>query len=168
MNPRYLAVLLTLGLAAALPAAAQSMTPAAYDNDPDMLEVRTFPLTMDKVQKLAAAIDALSQLEAANPALKAKMDAEPNDDQSIDQKVHTLDASFPEAADVVHENGLTSRDYIIVSLAFLNDVAFVAMKRQGSLQSYPAGSITPDNAAFVEANYDKLQQLSQKISGGSD
>lgn len=163
MNPRRLAILLAL----ALPALAAAQ-PIAGDSDPDMAEVRSYPLSMDKVEKLAAAIDALDQLEAANPVLKARMDAEPNDDQTIDEKVYTLDAKFPEAADVVHENGLTSRDYIIVSLAFINDVAFVDTKRQGTLQSYPPGSITPGNAAFIEANYSKLEQLSQKISGGSD
>ncbi len=165
MNARRLAILVVLALTALASASAQSI---AGDSDPDMAEVRSYPLSMDKVEKLAAAIDALSQLEATNPSLKAKMDAEPNDDQTIDQRVYTLDARFPEAADVVHENGLTSRDYIIVSLAFLNDVAFVGMKRQGSLQSYPPGSITPQNAAFVEANYNKLQQLSQKMSGSPD
>jgi hypothetical protein len=165
MNPRRLAILLVLAPTALGCASAQSIT---GDSDPDMVEVRSYPLSLDKVQKLADAIDALSQLEATNPALKAKMDAEPNDDQTIDQKVYTLDAKFPQAADVVHQNGLTSRDYIMVSLACLNDVAFVAMKRQGSLQAYPPGSITPQNAAFVEANYNKLQQLSQKMSGSPE
>lgn len=168
MNHRPLAVLVSLVLAAALPAAAQAATPAAYNTDPDMVEVRSFPLNMDKVEKLAATINALDQLEASDPDLKSKMDAEPSDDQTIDAKVQSLDTRFPEAAEVVHKNGLTSREYIVVSLAFINDVAFVAMKRQGAIQSYPAGSITPENAAFVEANYGKLEQLSEKISGGSD
>lgn len=165
MTSRPLAALLALALAAALPLIAQA---PPGDNDPDMAEARSYRLTMDKVEKLAAAIDALNQLEAANPALKAKMDAEPDDDQTIDEKVHTLDARFPEAADLVHRNGLTSREYVVVSLAFLNDLAFVAMKRQGALQTYPPGSITPENAAFVQANYDRLQQLSHKMSAGSD
>lgn len=168
MNHRPLALLLAFVLAAALPASAQAVTPAAWNADPDMLEVRTFPLTMDKVDKLAATIDALDQLEAADPNLKSKIDAEPSDDQTIDEKVQTLDTRFPEAAEVVHKNGLTSREYIVVSMAFLNDLDFVAMKRQGAIQSYPPGSITPQNAAFVEANYARLEQLSQKLSGSTD
>jgi hypothetical protein len=168
MNPRQLAALLSLVLAAALPASAQVITPAAYNSDPDMLEVRTYPLTMDKVEKLAATVDALDRLEAADPALKTKMDTEPSDDQTIDAKVNSLDTRYPEAADVVHRNGLTSREYILVSLAFVNDMTFVSMKRQGALQSYPPGSITPANAAFVDANYAKLEQLSEKISGASN
>ena len=167
MNHRRLAALLVLVLAA-LPVAAQATTPAAYNTDPDMVEVRSFPLTMDKVEKLAATVNALDQLEATDPGLKSKMDAEPSDDQTISEKVQSLDTRFPEAAVIVHENGLTSRDYIIASLAFLNDVAFVTMKREGAIQSYPPGSITPANAAFVEANYARLQQLSEKITGGSN
>lgn len=168
MNPRRVAVPLILALAAALPAAAQAVTPAAYSPDPDTAEVRSFPLSLDKVQKLAATIDALDRLEASDPNLKSKMDAEPTDDQTIDARVTSLDARFPEAADIVHKNGLTSREYIVVSLAFLNDLAFVTMKRQGAIQSYPPGSITPENAAFVEANYGKLEQLSEKITGDSN
>jgi hypothetical protein len=164
---RFAVLALVLALAAALPAAAQSAL-AARNTDPDLVEVRTYPLSMDKVERLAAAIDALNQLEAADPALKSKMDAEPADDPTIDEKVRSLDTRFPEAANVVHQNGLSSHDYIVVSLAFLNDVAFVAMKRQGAFPSYPPGSITPANAAFVEANYSMLQQLSQRISGGTD
>ena len=168
MNCRHIAALLALALAVALPALAQPVPEPTPDYDPTMAEVRTYPLTMDKVEKLTAAIDALSRLEAADPALKAKMDAEPSDDPTVDEKVQSLDTRFPEAANVVHQNGLTSRDYIIVSLAFLNDVAFVAMKRQGAIQSYPPGAITPQNAAFVEANYDMLERLSEKISGSSN
>jgi hypothetical protein len=168
MNCRHLAALLALALAAALPALAQPAPEPTPDYDPTMVEVRSLPLTMDKVEKLAAAIDALSRLEAADPGLKAKMDAEPSDDQTVDEKVQSLDIRFPEAANVVHRYGLTSREYILVSLAFLNDIAFVAMKRQGAIQSYPPGSITPANAAFVETNYDMLQQLSQKMSGSPD
>jgi hypothetical protein len=165
MNRRNLSALLVFALLTPLLGYCQS---APGDNDPDMAEVRSFPLTMDNVEKLGAAIDALDQLEASDPALKAKMDAEPSDDQTIDEKVQSLDTRFPEAADVVHKSGLTSREYIVVSLAFLNDIAFVSMKRQGALEAYPPGSITSANAAFVEGNYDKLLQLSQKISGSAD
>jgi len=168
MNHRRLAVLLAFVLAAALPAPAQAVTPAAYNADPDLAEVRSFPLSMDNVEKLSATINALDQLEAADPNLKSKMDADFSDDQTIDAKVQSLDTRFPEAADVVHRNGLTSREYVVVSLAFLNDLAFVSMKREGAIESYPAGSITPENAAFVEANYGKLEQLSQKISGSAE
>lgn len=165
MNRCRLAVPLILALAGSLPAAAQAVTPAAYNIDPDLIEVRGFRLTMDKVEKLATTVNDLNQLESADPNLKSKMDADFSDDQTIDAKVQSLDTRFPEAADVVHRHGLTSREYIVVSLAFLNDVAFVAMKRQGAIDSYPPGAITPENAAFVEANYGRLEELSNKITG---
>jgi hypothetical protein len=40
------------------------------------------------------------------------------------------------------------------------------MKKQGMIKDYPPNSVTPENAAFVEANFDKLQQMSQKLSQG--
>jgi hypothetical protein len=32
------------------------------------------------------------------------------------------------------------------------------------IKDYPPNSVTPENAAFVEANFDKLQQIGQKLS----
>jgi hypothetical protein len=38
------------------------------------------------------------------------------------------------------------------------------MKKQGIINDYPPNSVTPQNAAFVESNFDKLQQIGQKLS----
>jgi uncharacterized membrane protein YukC len=46
----------------------------------------------------------------------------------------------------------------VISLALLNDVMIVGMKKQGLIKEYPSDAITAENAAFVEQNYDKLQQ----------
>ena len=55
-------------------------------------------------------------------------------------------------------------EYIVVMIAFINDVTFVGMKKQGIINDYPPNSVTPQNAAFVESNFDKLQQIGQKLS----
>lgn len=64
----------------------------------------------------------------------------------------------------MHSSGLSTREYVLVSLAFLNDVMIVGMKKQGMIKEYPANAITPENAAFVEQNFDKLKQVSEKLS----
>jgi hypothetical protein len=119
---------------------------------------------MDKVEKLAAAMDAVNKLRASDAALKAKMDATSSNNLPIDQQARNIDSSFPQVAAVIHSHGLTTREFILVSIAFINDVTFVGMKKQGVIQAYPPNSVTPQNAAFVEANWDKLQALGQKLS----
>ncbi|MGB6193589.1 MAG: hypothetical protein WBF42_14065 [Terracidiphilus sp.] len=135
------------------------------DNDPDLVEVRHYRLTMDKLEKAANVSQQIEAFVAGDPAMKKRMDAEPDqNDASIDQKVRRFDASFPTVAAIVHRNGLSTREYIVVSLALMNDYMMVGMKRQGSIKSYPPNSITSENAAFVEQNFDKLQGIIAKMT----
>ncbi len=156
------AALALLALAPAPCAAAQGSNAAA--NNPDLIEARKYTLTMDKLQKLADATDAVNKLLASDAALKAKTDAGQSDNMNIDQKAKYLDTSFPQLTAVIRSHGLTTREYIVVSIAFINDVTFVGMKKQGMIKEYPPNSVTPENAAFVEANFEKLQQIGQKLS----
>ena len=163
MKPRVLftADVAALPLAAALHAVAQG--PAAADNNPDLIEARKYTLTMDKIEKLAASMDAINKLTASDPALKSKMDAD-NGSKPIDQRAKDIDTNFPQVAAIIHSHGLTTREFMVVTIAYINDVTFVGMKKQGMIKDYPPNSITPENAAFVEANFDKLQQIGQKLS----
>jgi len=155
------ACLALLALTTTLRAAAQAHP---GDNNPDLIEARKYTLTMDKIEKLAAATEDVNKLLAANPALKSKVDAGSADNMTIDQKAKYFDASFPQIADAIHTHSLTTREFIVISIAFINDVSFVGMKKQGMIKEYPPNSVTPENAAFVEANFDKLQQIGQKLS----
>jgi len=134
------------------------------DDNPDVIAIRQYRLTMDKVDKLAAATDQMNKLRAANPELKKRMDASGDDAKTIDQKVANIDTKFPEAVAVLRANGLSTRDYIMVSLAFMNDMIMVGSKKSGMIKEYPPNSITPENIAFCEQNYDKLKQIGDKLS----
>lgn len=155
-----------MAMVAASPAVSQSAKSVA--NSPDVVEVRQYRLTMEKLDKLVAATDALNKLIASDPAFRKKMDANTEEDRSIDQKARRLDAEFPQAAAVLQANGLSTREYIVLSLAFINDVTFVGMKKQGAIKEYPANALTPENAAFVEQNFDKMQELSKKLMPPDD
>ncbi len=134
------------------------------DNDPDLVEVRHYRLTMDKLEKAANASQQIEALVAGDPTLKKRIDADSDNDQTIDQKAKRFDTSFPTVAAIVLRNGLSTREYIVVSLALMNDYMMVGMKRQGSIKDYPPNSITPENAAFVEQNFDKLQGIVDKMT----
>jgi hypothetical protein len=35
---------------------------------------------------------------------------------------------------------------------------------QGAIKAYPPNTVTPENAAFVEQNYEKLKALAEKMT----
>jgi hypothetical protein len=147
------AVTLTVLAVCSAPAHAQKHG----DDDPDLTEIRNYHLTMPKVDQFVAATTALKAMVDANPDLKKQMDSGKDDDASITQKAADWDLHFPQAAAVVKSKGLSTREYIVVSIALLNDVMIVGMKKNGSIKEYPPNTITAENAAFVEQNYDKLE-----------
>lgn len=155
-----------LALAVTLLTTAYSATLATAqisDNNPDVVEIRHYRLTMDKLEKAAAASEQANALIASNPALKKRVDGQ-SDDASIDQKVRQFDTQFPEMTAIIHRNGLSTREYIVVSLALINDYMMVGMKKQGSIKDYPPNTVTPENAAFVEQNFDKLKAILDKMT----
>jgi hypothetical protein len=136
-------------------------------NNPDVLEVRQYRLTIDKAEKTAAAMASINQMVAATPGMKAKMDASTAGNLPITQQAKNIDANFPQVAAIIHNNGLTTREWIVATGAIINDVGFVGMKKQGLIKEYPANAITPENAALIEQNWDKFQVIASKMSPGS-
>jgi hypothetical protein len=165
MKPSFGVVALVSAILSLAPFAKSApLTGGPHDNDPDVLEIRQYRLTMDKVEKAAAATEQVSALMASKPDLKKKADAENDDDATIDQKAKRFDTQFPEATAIIHKNGLSTREYIVVSLALFNDMMMVGMKMQGAIKEYPPNSVTPENAAFIEQNFDRLKALSRKMT----
>ena len=115
----------------------------ARDNNPDLIEVRKYTLTMPKIENLVAATDAINKMVAADPSLKQKMDAGADNNKTLDQKVRNIDTNFPQVAAILHSHGLSTREYLLVTLAFINDVSFVGMKKSGMIKDYPPNSVTP-------------------------
>jgi phenylacetate-coenzyme A ligase PaaK-like adenylate-forming protein len=132
----------------------------------DDFEVRHYVLTLDKAQKAATAMQAIDQLVAANPSLNAALDASSSTTgkKPITQQAHDIDTQYQQVAAIVHQNGLATREFIVIIGALINDLGWVSMKRQGMVQSYPPGMITPENAALIEANWAAFQALGAKMT----
>ena len=135
------------------------------DNDPDVIEVRHYQLTMDKAQKAATAMQAINQLVASNPALNGAMNADSSTGKEpITRQAQTIDSKYPQVAAIIHQNGLQTREFIVITGAIINDMGWVGMKKQGMIQAYPPGMITPQNAALIETNWDAFQQIAAKMT----
>lgn len=136
-------------------------TVSADDN-----EVRHYQLTMDKAQRTATALQAINQLVAANPSLNAAMDASSatTGKKPITQQAQDIDTQYAQVAAIIHQNGLATREFIVITGALINDLGWVTMKMQGMVKAYPPGMITPENAALIEGNWPAFQAIGAKMT----
>jgi hypothetical protein len=136
------------------------------DDNPDVVEVRHYHLTLDKAEKTGTAMQSINQLIASNPSLSAAMDAgsDTTGKKPITQQAQDIDTKYPQVAAIIHANGLATREFIVITGAIINDAGFVGLKKQGLISSYPANSIIPENAALVEQNWDKFQAIMAKMT----
>ena len=84
--------------------------------------------------------------------------------ETITQQAQDIDSKYPQISTIIKQNGFQTREFIVITGAIINDVGWVGMKKQGMIQAYPPGMITPQNAALIEANWDAFQALGAKMS----
>jgi hypothetical protein len=147
-------------------AAATMRAQGPSSDNPDVTEVRSYVLTLPKAQATATALQSINQLVAANPSLNAALDASggTTGKKLITQQAQDIDSQYPQISAIIHANGLQTREFIVITGAIINDVGFVGMKMQGMIPSYPPNSITPANAAFVQANWAAFQAIAAKMT----
>ena len=143
---------------------AQATGPSS--DNPDVTEVRGYVLTLAKAQATATAMQSINQMIAANPGLSAALDnsSSTTGKETITQQAQYIDSKYPQISAVIHANGLQTREFIVVTGAIINDVTFVGMKMQGMISTFPPNSITPANAALIQANWPAFQALAAKMT----
>jgi hypothetical protein len=129
-------------------------------DSPDVKEMRDYRLNMDAIQKYINSFKAISK----DPAAKKCFDnSAPGNAPTLDAGEKIIDACPPAVADL-KAAGLKPREFLIITGALIGDVMAAGMKKSGTIKEYPA-SISPENAAFVEQNYDKLQAMLAPLMG---
>ena len=108
----------------------------------------------------------VNKLLESNAALRQRSDDLDNQHFSLDRRAKAIDTSFPEIAAIVHASGLGTREWLLINMAYVSDMMYVGMKKMGQVKDYPPNTITPENAAFVDAHFDQLSQLGQGLSPG--
>lgn len=130
-------------------------------DDPDLKEMRDYRLNIDVIQRYVGAIKVLG----ADPAVKKCFDNNsPGSAPTLDageKIVNTCPAGVVE----LKAAGLKPREFLIITGALIGDFMAVGMKKNGIIKAYPS-SISPENAAFIEQNYDKLQTMLAPLTGG--
>jgi hypothetical protein len=132
--------------------APQSNHGKTEDDDPDMRAIRDYRLSLKNIKEFADASKAL----LANPATqKCLNDNPPGNANSIDAGAKIIDGC-PGTAAIVKQNGLSTHDYTLMISALMGDWGAVTLKRAGTIKEYPS-NVSPENAAFLEQNYDKVK-----------
>lgn len=136
---------------------------AEVDDDGETRAIHNYRLSMEELEAAAAATDTINQTMRADPDLEKRMKAFSYPEKSVANETRQLDNDFPQVTAIIHQHGLATREYLLIKLAVVIDVYFVAMKRQGEDKDYPPDAILPANAVLIEKNFDKVVQLGQRI-----
>lgn|ERR1035438_5291769 len=163
------AMALLIGVAIVALATAPGGAPRAgfqAAENPDVIEIRQYVLTLDKAQKTAKAMFVVNRLVQSDPSLNAAMDAGSSTTgrKPITLQAKDIDANYPQIAAIIHANGLSTREFLVATSAIINDLGLVGMKKQGLIQTYPPNSITPGNAALIEQNWAAFQAIGAEMS----
>jgi hypothetical protein len=135
-----------------------SPQPAKRTDSPDMKEIRDYRLTMDNIQKFVAAFKVISKDEAVK---KCEAANKAGDATTLDLGQKQLDSCPAAVADIASQ-GLKPREFLLLTANVMGDFIAVGMKRAGQIKEYPA-AISPENAAFVEQNFDKLKSIIEPL-----
>jgi hypothetical protein len=126
--------------------------------------MRGYVLSMDKINRYGAALQAMERDSKKNPALKAegkRMEAEP------DKTLADLYAKFkrhPAMANYFHRAGLSDQDAVLLPLVLMSAsmAMMVPPAKRGQLTT-----VSPAQIAFVQQHQKELQKM-KGMGGDSD
>jgi len=95
-------------------------------------------------------------------------DKPPGNQATIDLGQKQIE-SCPAAVADLKAAGLTPREFLVLTGSLIGNVFAMEMKKQGQIKQYP-DSVSPENAAFLDQNYDKIKAMVAPLmgQGGSD
>jgi hypothetical protein len=125
-------------------------------------EVRDYRLTMDRVRRYADATEAFYRRAAADPGLRARMDAmgEP-DTETIDQTADHI-GSVPEWRREIERAGLTPRDYVLTMASLTAAAVHVGMREFG-WEGEQSEWASDHNIAFFEENRAEIERVMERL-----
>ena len=133
------------------------------DSDPDIREIRDYRLSMDALQKFANAYKAMMADSKAQACFK---DSPPGNEKSLDLGEKRLN-ECPAATADLKGAGLKPREFLVLTAHILGDMMAVELKRGGQIKAYPADTVSAENAAFLDQNYDKMKALLAPMMNGA-
>lgn len=161
--------LLSLGVVAACTAkestkaatdtsATTSAIAAAPEPEPTANDISNYKLDMDKMRKYSAAIKGFAELAKTDSAAADAMAANAN--QSTAKMIERLEASAP-AMKVLHDAGLTAKDYVWITAAWIQAAMTQQMLEANKNAKLPEGQ-NPQNLEFLKAHKAELEAITKE------
>ncbi len=143
--------------------AAQTHMDAATGDQEMSRAVREYRLTMPLMQQYVQAVRNLHQLERTDPELRRRMEAMGEHEERSLAEVTGLIEGEPQLRRAIEDAGLTVRDYMLISLAFMQSMMAHEFQRQGYIQELPP-EVSAENVAFIRDNEQQLQPLMDELN----
>jgi hypothetical protein len=127
---------------------------------PDMKEIREYRLNMDVIQRFHRAF----KVATTDPGAKKCLESNPPGSAGGFDAVEKAMNGCPPMAAALKTAGMKPREFMMVMFALMEVFTAVDLKKNGTIKQYPS-SISPENVAFVEQNFDKLQSMLEPLTG---
>ena len=134
--------------------------------DLDQRESYAYLLTMDRINRMEHAGNALRDWLDNNEEVSKKME---NDyslvEGTFDERARAFETKYPEAATVVRQQGISTREYLLTNHALVQAIQALGTQKVGQLQDYSksAGDVNPANLRFVEQHQEEIRKSMQYI-----
>jgi len=138
---------------------AASPAPSAPAGEPTANDISNYALDMDKMRKWANAIKGFTALAATDSAVAEAMSAGSNN-ESMPQAIARIESS-PAARNVLRQAGLSARDYMMITAAYLQAGMTEALLSSNPQAKIPEGQ-NPQNVEFYKAHKAELEQMAKE------
>ena len=127
----------------------------------DEQEITNFRLNMDNLAKFSNVSKTMMKMLHDDPSLNKRFN-ESQQNKTIAQTTENIEKNYPAVAAAIHGAGLSPHEYVVMTGTIIGTTMAVGMKKQGMIKTIPP-SVSPENAAFVEQNYEKINSLMQSL-----
>src|SRR5438552_1946673 len=126
-------------------------------NDPAL---KAFRVTTEKVEKVIDATHAMQQAVKDDPEFRKEYLAEQSVTATLDENIRAIEAKRPRHAALIRSIGLTTKDYLLTSLAlFQADAIYRNQKGTAEFKN----SVNPENLLFVRKHRREVNRAVREI-----
>jgi hypothetical protein len=128
--------------------------------EPTANDISNYTLDMDKMRKWANAMKGFAAIAATDSAAAAAMDAG-SSNETMSQAIARIE-STPVARNVLQKAGLSARDYMMITAAYLQAGMTEGLMSTNAQAKMPEGQ-NPTNVEFYKAHKAELEQMAKEM-----
>lgn len=157
--------LLSLVLLLAPEGIAAQNHPIESGDDAEKAEIHGYRLSVDKLERAAAAGDEIQKLRANDANLDKEIDEAFWREPPLDEHARNIDSKFPQIAAILRAHGFTTREFFLVRYALMRDCYFVESKKEDGKPVDPE-DVLPANVKLIEKDLERIRALAIRIFAG--